>query len=305
MKTVLVTGSNGLLGQKITEQVLQDNQINLIASNRGNNRFPKKLGYTYVEMDICNAAQVEAVIAQYQPDVLIHTVAITNVDVCHQNPELCEQINVTATGTLVKLCERFGCQLIYISTDFVFDGLDGPYDENARCNPVSIYGHSKRKAEELVQKMQGKWAIVRTILVYGILKDMSRSNIVLWVKNALSQQQSIKVVNDQWRMPTLAEDLAWACLRIAELEAEGIFHISGKDMMSVSDIAYRVADFWSLDKSLLSEISSNSLAQAAKRPQKTGFVLDKAIQVLNYQAHSFEEGLARLDQQLYEYQKSL
>ncbi len=298
MKTVLVTGSNGLLGQKITEQVLADDSVNLIATNRGENRYPVEEGYVYETMDILDKEQVLSVLEKYQPDVLIHTAAMTNVDTCHENNKACWNLNVEATKYLASLCDKMGIHFIYVSTDFVFDGLNGPYKETDEPMPVSFYGESKLEGERVTQQMNGDWAIIRTILVYGILKDMSRSNIVLWAKGALEKGNPISVVNDQWRMPTLAEDLARACLLAVEHKAKGIYHISGKEMMTIVDLVRRVAEFWNLDKNLITEISSDSLGQEAKRPKKTGFILDKAMTDLNYQPHSFEEGLEIVSSQL-------
>ena len=298
MKTILVTGSNGLLGQKLTELALAGSRVKLIATNRGSNRFPETEGYIYEEMDLLSHERVAEILKKYKPDTLIHTAAITNVDTCHEDNEACWQLNVVATQNLITVCEELNIHFIYISTDFVFDGLNGPYREEDEVNPVSYYGESKLAAEILTQKMNGRSTILRTILVYGILKDMSRSNIVLWAKGALEKGAPINVVNDQCRMPTLAEDLAEACLLAVENEALGLYHISGKDFMSIVDIVKRVADYWNLDQNLIREISSESLNQAAKRPVKTGFILDKAVTKLNYQPHSFEEGLAILDQQI-------
>ena len=298
MKTVLVTGSNGLLGQKITENILLNKQFNLVATSKGSNRYPVKEGYTYAEMDILDAGQVRNVVAQYKPDAIIHTAAMTNVDTCQVEKELARALNVDALKTLVAVCETMNIQLVHLSTDFVFDGEEGPYEESARPNPLSYYGQTKVEAETLVQNSHCRWSIIRTILVYGIVKDMSRSNIVLWAKNALEKAAPLNVVNDQWRMPTLAEDLAWACLKAVEKEVTGIYHISGKDMMSVSELVSRVADYFGLDKSLMTEVSSATLNQSAGRPKRTGFILDKAMRDLDYRPHSFEEGIAILEQQM-------
>ncbi|WP_316846765.1 SDR family oxidoreductase [Pedobacter psychrodurus] len=298
MKTILTTGSNGLLGQKLTEKVLAEGRVKLIATSRGINRYPVKEGYAYAEMDILDVAQVRAVIQKYQPGAIVHTAAMTNVDTCEANKELCNQLNVDAVQTLLSICEEKNIQLIHLSTDFVFDGADGPYREEDAVNPVSYYGESKVLAEELLKNSQANWTILRTILVYGITNDMSRSNIVLWAKSALEKASPLNVVNDQWRMPTLAEDLAEACLLAVEKNAKGIYHVSGKDYMSIADLVRKVADYWSLDPSFINEISSTSLNQTAKRPVKTGFVLDKTIKDLNYNPHSFEEGLAIMDQQM-------
>lgn len=298
MKTVLVTGSNGLLGQKLTEKILRDGGVNLVATSKGANRYPVKTGYQYASMDILNPDEVRTVIEKYQPDAIIHTAAMTNVDTCHEQRVLAYQLNVEAVATLVKLCEEHHIRFIHLSTDFIFDGENGPYEELATPNPVSYYGETKLKAEELIKNSSAKWAILRTILVYGIVSDMSRSNIVLWAKGALAKAEPLNVVNDQFRMPTLAEDLANACLLAIEHNAEGVYHISGKDMMSVVELVKRVAEYYNFDQSLINEISSASLNQAAKRPLRTGFILDKAMTELNYNPHSFEEGLAILDRQM-------
>ena len=298
MKTILVTGSNGLLGQKITERVLATKQFKLIATAKGENRYPIKEGYVYAEMDILDAANVEEIVTKYRPDAIIHTAAMTNVDTCEDQKELAYALNVKAVETLIDVCERFDIQLVHLSTDFVFDGKNGPYDEDAPTCPLSYYGQTKVEAEQALQNSNCKWAVLRTIIVYGIVSDMSRSNIVLWAKGALEKGQPINVVNDQWRMPTLAEDLADCCLLAVEKNAQGIYNASGKDMMSISELVAKVADFWNLDKGLIKEISAETLNQTAKRPAKTGFILDKTIRDLGYAPHSFEQGLALLNQQL-------
>ena len=300
MKTVLVTGSNGLLGQKITAAILSGKQFNLVATSKGENRFKLKQGYAYAEMDILDPANVREVLERYRPDAIIHTAALTNVDKCEMEKELAYALNVEAVKTLITICEEYDIQLVHLSTDFIFDGLNGPYLESDVPNPLSYYGKTKLEAEELMKNASCKWAVLRTIIVYGIISDESRSNIVLWAKSALEKGTPIRVVNDQWRMPTLAEDLADACLLVVEKDAHGVFNISGKDMMGISELVFKVADFWNLNKELITEISAASLNQPAPRPVKTGFILDKAIHELGYAPRSFEQGLALLDEQLKE-----
>lgn len=298
MKTILVTGSNGLLGQKITEKVLAEGRVKLVATSKGVNRYPIINGYEYAEMDILDFSQVKNVIERYKPDAIIHTAAMTNVDTSEANKELCYALNVEATENLVSLCEENNIRFIHLSTDFIFDGANGPYEEDDESNPLSYYGETKLIAETAIKSSKANWVILRTILVYGIISDASRSNIVLWAKDTLEKGLPINVVNDQYRMPTLAEDLAEACLLAAEKNARGVYHISGKNYMSIAEIVRKVAEYWKLDQSMITEVSSSTLNQSAKRPIKTGFVLDKAIKDLNYNPHSFEEGLAVLNEQL-------
>jgi dTDP-4-dehydrorhamnose reductase len=298
MKKILVTGSNGLLGQKLTDICLPDSEVSLIATSVGPNRHPVKSGYIYEEFDIRDAARLNELIEKHWPDVIIHTAAMTNVDTCEVEQELCRELNVEAVRILIEACEKNDIHLIHLSTDFIFDGEDGPYSEDATPNPLSYYGRTKLEAEELLKASSCRWAILRTIIVYGIVSDMSRSNIVLWARGALEKGEPINVVNDQWRMPTLAEDLAICCILAARKAATGVYNASGKDLMSIIELVERVADHYQLDKSLIKPISSASLNQKARRPKRTGFMLDKARQDLGYEPRSFEEGMKLLDSQL-------
>jgi len=298
MKKILITGSNGLLGQKLVDKLKQHKKFELIASSRGENRISDKSGYVYEDLDITDREAVLACFEKHRPEILINTAAMTNVDACEENKAQCWKLNVDAVSYLNEAAEKHQTHFIHLSTDFVFDGEDGPYKEEDQPNPLSYYGESKLAAEKLLQQSKTKHAIVRTILVYGIVEDMSRSNIVLWAKGALEKKEKLNIVNDQYRTPTLAEDLADGCILIAEKAAEGIFHISGKDMMRIDELVRRVAKHYNLDDSFIHEVSSASLNQRAKRPSKTGFILDKARNVLNYQPHSFEEGMTKLDEQL-------
>lgn len=298
MKRILVTGSNGLLGQKLTDRLIGDTNFHLIATSKGANRHPKQEDYEYAEMDVCDLTNIKNVISRFKPDAIIHTAAMTNVDQCEGNKDLAWLMNVDAVKNLIAACSEFDVRLIHLSTDFVFDGEDGPYTEEAEPNPVSYYGKTKLEAENLLKASSIKWAALRTIIVYGIVNDMSRTNIVLWAKGALEKGDPINVVFDQWRMPTLAEDLAECCVLAADKDAQGIYNASGKDFMSIVELVEKVADFWNLDKSLIRPISSDSLNQAAKRPKRTGFILDKTINDLGYNPHSFEEGLEIVSKQL-------
>ncbi len=296
---ILITGSNGLLGQKLVSLMAPNKDYTVIATARGENRCsPNGLDYQYETLDITDEQSVLTVIGNHRPDAIIHTAAMTNVDQCEQNPEECQLINVTAVAHLIKAATQFDCFLVHLSTDFIFDGTYGPLDEEAEPNPISIYGQSKLDAELLLIKSNIKWAIARTVLVYGIAEGMSRTNIILWVKKSLEEGQAIKVVNDQWRTPTLAEDLAAGCLLIVEKKAEGIFNIAGKDMLTPYDMAIKTANFFKLDMSTMTMADSSNFSQPAKRPPKTGLSIDKARKLLGYDPKSFDEGIAIVASQI-------
>ncbi len=298
-KKILITGSNGLLGQKLVQLLIEKDTIDLIATAVGENRL-KNLNnrYIYESMDVTNESDVMRVFDKYQPDVLIHTAAMTNVDTCETDTEACNKLNVDAVQYLINACLKNQTFFCHLSTDFIFDGSNGPYTEEAKPNPISVYGESKLKAEELLIKSKIRWAIARTVLVFGIVADMSRSNIILWVKKSLEEGKAIKVVTDQFRTPTLAEDLAIGCWLIAEKEIEGIFNISGEDFLTPYEMAIKTADFFHLPKELIEKADSSTFQQAAKRPPRTGFILDKAKKLLGYQPRSFDEGIALVANQV-------
>ncbi|AFD07814.1 SDR family oxidoreductase [Solitalea canadensis] len=296
-KKVLITGSNGLLGQKLLDKLRNNSTYTVIATAKGVDRYLEE-GYSYESLDVTNHAEVIAIMQKHKPDHVIHTAAMTNVDACESDKELCKKLNVDAVQYFIEACKQTGAHFIHLSTDFIFDGADGPYDENAVANPLSYYGQTKLESELLLINSDIAYAILRTIIVYGVVKDMSRSNIILWAKGALEKGQKINVVNDQYRNPTLAEDLADICVLAMEKRAQGIYNASGKDFMSILEIVERVADFWNLDKSLITPISAETLNQSAKRPVKTEFILDKSVKELGYNPHSFEEGLKIVNNQL-------
>lgn len=292
-KRILVTGSNGFLGQKLIDKLAGVENVILLASSKSQNRNPNKSGYTFIACDIENEVSFNKLLESFAPTHIIHTAAITSVEVCDRDPQLCERVNVLFVGKLAKLCEELRIHLTFLSTDFVFDGKNGPYRENDMPNPCNAYGRSKWLAEQAIMKTNCTAAILRTILVYGVINDPSRSNLVLWVKNKLSQGESITVVNDQWRMPTWVDDLADACILAIQKHASGIYHISSERLFSILEIAEQVADSWQLDKQLIQPISASEIGQAENRPAKTGFILTKSMEELGFHPtpllKSFEE----------------
>jgi dTDP-4-dehydrorhamnose reductase len=299
-----VTGSNGLLGQKLVYKLRGRKDVQLIASSRGENRLIKKDGYEYEPLDITDEKEVHRVFAKHKPDVIINAAAMTNVDACETRREEAKAQNVDALRYMVSAIEdpknkMQDCHFIHVSTDFIFDGTKGSeYTEEDEPNPQSYYARTKLEGENIVRASKIKWSIARTIIVYGVVDNMSRSNIVLWVKNSLEKGQQINVITDQFRSPTLAEDLADGCIAIADKSATGIFNLSGPQTFSIWELAEMICDFWKLDRSLMKPVTSEQLDQPAKRPLRTGFVLDKARRVLGYHPHTFSEGLKIVDEQI-------
>lgn len=295
---IIVTGSNGLLGQKLVYALKEKQGISLIACARGSNRIKDKKGYVYESIDLSERDLVRKLIQEQQPDCIIHTAAMTNVDACELDPLACRVNNEDVVNYLLDAAKGKNTHIIYISTDFVFDGTAGPYSESDPIGPLSVYAKSKVSAEKAVMESGLPWTILRTMIIYGVSDDAQRSNVVLWTKKSLETGDDINVINDQYRGPTLAEDLAEACIHAALNKVEGLFHVSGKEVISILDIAYTVADFFHLDKKHIHSISTASLKQPALRPLKTGFHIDKAEKELNFHPHTLLEGLKVIEEQL-------
>lgn len=288
---ILITGSNGLLGQK-TVRLFVKNSFDVTATSIGKNRNSFIENYKYVPANITNFNNIYTLIKKLKPSFIIHTAAMTNVDNCELRKRECLEINSKAVKNIAEICDEFNIHLIHISTDFIFKGKKGFYKENDKANPVNYYGITKLKAEKHVIKYAPKYTILRTIILFGKVEQLSRSNIVLWVKNSLEDNKSISVVTDQFRMPTYVDDLAFACLQAVKKNATGIYHISSNTLLSIYEIAIQTADAFNLDKNLIKPILTEKLNQRAKRPKKTGFIIHKAVNELGLKSMSFKEQLA-------------
>jgi dTDP-4-dehydrorhamnose reductase len=297
MPTILITGSNGLVGRELIRAFDKQPQYTVIATSSS----PDKIvlpDVAFYQLDITDRKDVVELLSDLRPDVVIHSAAISAPDTCETDKELCNRVNIEGTQNVSDACKAIEAKMLFISTDFVFDGETGPYKEEDNPNPVSYYGWSKLEGEKITQTLT-QWSIVRTVLVYGDTVGLNRSNFVTWIKGALEKGEKIKVVNDQYRTPTYAPDLAYGIVKATEWLVAGkgneIWHISGpQPLISVYDMALQIATYYKLDSSLIEPIASASLNQPAKRPPTTGFILTKAEKHLNYKPIEFTNGLEKL-----------
>lgn len=290
---ILITGANGFLGHYLVQQLLEKS-YSVIATGKGECRLPYngQKNFVYTEMDFADPFAVHDVFESIKPDIVIHAGAMTRPDLCEMNQMKTYVVNVEGTVQLLINAEEFKSYFLFLSTDFIFDGDTGMYKEDDAPRPVNYYGRTKMEAENAVKDYEYDWAIVRTVLVYG-KNHSGRKNFLGIVKDKLEKGEEYSVVDDQVRTPTYVEDLAKGIVLVIEKRAKGIFHIAGKDALTPFEMAIKTADYLGLDKSHLKKVTAASFSEPAKRPPRTGFVIDKAREQLGFNPISFEEGLKK------------
>ena len=298
MKRVLVTGANGLLGQQLAHIFSQELKYELLLTSHHPTFFLNHhplLDYT--QLDITSKSDVKSLVTSFRPDVIINAAAMTNVDACESQRELAWKINVHGVENLVDVARTIRAKLIHVSTDYVFDGLRGPYEEDDRPNPINYYGKTKLASENVVRTGDIRFAIARTIVLYGCGKNV-KQNFALWVIDSLKNGKPIRAATDQISNPTYVHDLAFGILRIIEQDAEGVYHLSGSERVSRYEFAERAAAVFDFDKGLITPVKSEELQQAARRPLNTGFITLKVETELGFKPCDVTQGLMMLKREL-------
>ncbi|MFB6098394.1 MAG: dTDP-4-dehydrorhamnose reductase [Salinibacter sp.] len=296
---VLLTGANGLLGQALVRRISQNREYDLLATSRGDSPRFREASGGYVPLDVTQPDDVAAVFEDFTPNVVVNCAAMSDVAACDEHRSEAWAVNARAVKTLAKQCRTHGARLVQVSTDFVFNGKRGPYDEDARPDPVNYYGRTKLAGENAVREAgRSNWALVRTVLLYGTGHDLNRSNVVLWMIDQLSKGETLHIVDDQYRTPTHVDDLARGIDRLIHREKTGIYHISGREMVSIYELACTVAEVFGYDKSLIKPVSSDYFEDDVERPPRTGFIIRKAETELDFDPRPLDEGLRDVQEQL-------
>ncbi len=295
-KKVLITGSNGLLGQHLSKHFLQSDK-EVLATSSGQNRI-SALKHNYQSLDVTSSSQVKAVIADFQPDIIINAAAATNVDGCEDNPHNCDKINHQAVSHFIDSFDQLEVtpHFIHISTDFIFNGTKNEYLEDDEPDPISEYGRSKWKGELALKNSSFEnYTIVRTSLVYGVGENLNKGNIFLWAMGKLRNDETLSIVDDQFRSPTFVNDLCLACVKIVDLDIKGIINIAGDQILSMYQYVQEVSDYVGKSRALVKAISTDTLNQKAKRPKNSGLNINKAKNKIGFEPTKFEQSLAEMD----------
>jgi dTDP-4-dehydrorhamnose reductase len=289
---LLITGASGLYGSKLAKTAIEKNvevfscdvQESLVCGN-------------FVKFDVSNKEQVAEAFKRVKPDVVIHAATLTDVDKCELNKEFAWKINVEGTRNIVESARNAGSFLMYISTDYVFNGEKGMYTEQDNPDPINYYGLTKLKAEELV-KASGEYFIARPSVIYGSTPALGKVNFALWLIETLRKGERVKIVTDQWNTPTLNTSLAEMTLEAAMRSLTGTFHLCGATRVSRLEFAQLIAETFGLDKRLIDPVLSSQFSWPAKRPMDSSLDTTKAQQTLKNQPLEIYEALKRLKLEL-------
>jgi dTDP-4-dehydrorhamnose reductase len=285
---LLITGASGLYGSKLAQMALA-NGIEVYSSDVQS----LTVFGNFVKLDITEKQRVDEAFKTIKPDVVVHAATLTDVDKCELNRELAWKINVEGTKNIVDAAAAAGSFLIYISTDYVFNGEKGRYIEADTPDPINYYGLTKLKAEEIV-KQQSVYFIARPSVIYGSTPAAGKVNFALWLIEALRKGERVKIVTDQWNTPTLNSNLAEMTLEVAERRLTGIYHLCGASRVSRMEFAQMIADAFGLDKSLIDPALSTQFTWPAKRPADSSLDTSKAQTTLKCKPLPMPEALARL-----------
>jgi dTDP-4-dehydrorhamnose reductase len=294
-KRVLIAGANGLLGQQLIKVFCDDYEVHAL----GLQPRPRLAegNFAYHEGDITDRPSLRHLVQNLVPNFIVNAAAFTDVDGSETQREACWRVNVTGVENLLYTAQKIQARMIHVSTDYVFDGKSGPYRETDRPNPLGFYARSKLAGENVLINSKANFAIARTMVLFGAGNEI-RPNFVTWLINQLQAGKSLRIVDDQFGNPTLASELAQALRALAESGRNGIYHISGSEMIDRYHFAVKVAEVFDHDASLIQPIKTSDLKQASPRPLRSGFDISKAVAELNIKMSNVVGGLQKFKMEL-------
>tara|TARA_B110000438_G_scaffold269604_1_gene286099 strand:+ start:767 stop:1639 length:873 start_codon:yes stop_codon:yes gene_type:complete len=280
----MVTGSAGLIGSQLVKDLLQENHT--VYSCYHNK---KPLHGIPVQLNLTDNSQIIEILQKIKPEKIIHLAAMTNVDLCETEKELATQINTKSTETLARQAAKLKAFFIYVSTDYVFDGIKKMKKENDFQNPLGFYGKSKLEGELVLNKLASSWCIARTSTPFGV--HHTKKSFPLWIKENLETKKEIPVLVDQLTSPTYVPNLSKMLIEIATREITGIIHVSGATRISRYVLAELIAEKLNLDKKLLIPTKIDTMNWKAQRPKDSSLDVSFANEILNEKPQKIEQSL--------------
>jgi len=290
---MVITGCNGLLGQALIRTAPADGEL------LGTDLQPQGIlldAGRYRTIDLGDRRQTARVLQEFHPDWVLNAAAYTNVDGAEKERDLCWRANVTTVENLVHSCHRLRTKVCHVSTDYIFDGQHGPYDEEDLPNPIGFYGKSKLAGENVLRISGLEFCVARTMVLYGKARNV-RPNFVTWLVDKLEKGEGVRIVDDQFGNTTLADELALGLWRVVEMSATGFFHIAGREIVDRYRFSLEIAEVFGLDARLIERITTADLRQSAPRPMRSGLKVDKALKTLGIELSDARGGLVKLHEQ--------
>jgi dTDP-4-dehydrorhamnose reductase len=287
---ILITGASGLLGHALVQQ----------AGAKGYDvcslyhEHKPQIGRA-IQLDLTDERSVSECVQRESPAIVANTASITDVDLCEREPELAKRVNGSAAGLLADACDGINAFLIQLSTDYVFDGSRGHYNENDDPAPINQYGSSKLLGEHMVSRHENS-CVARASVVFGWGRPF-RPNLATWLYDKLSKGEHVNVVSDQFASPTLNTNLASMITELAERGTRGIVHVAGATRASRYDFAISLAQQFNLDTKLITPVKSESSSWIARRPGDSSLDVTKATKILGEKPMELAEALREFAQE--------
>jgi len=288
MDKILLITANGLTGQNISNIFKNKDQIV--------GTYYRIKESDYMHIDISDEKVSEDVFDNVNPDIVVLSAALTNVDYCQSHPKEAFEINVKGVENITKLCKTYGSKLVFFSSDYIFDGEYGPYSEEDNTNPINVYGETKLEGENMIINELQDYLVLRTTVVYG--KEIQGKNFVIRLINDLEKGREVKIPNDQIGTPTYAFNLAELTKELISQKAKGVFNAAGSELIDRYNFALKVCEVFDLDKELIIPVSTKQSSQTAKRPLRAGLKTEKLKQVVATNIMGVVEGLEKLKYEL-------
>lgn len=272
---LLVTGASGLLGTRLCQLAIRQKHEVFSAYSEH-----KPMYGIPVHLNVTDNQVLKETFRTAKPEAVLHAAALSDVDRCERERELAWKTNAEATANIAILCNDYGAFLFYVSTDYVFNGKRGQYEESDTTDPINTYGLSKLRGEEVVEESRAESCIGRTSVIYGAIPASGKTNFALWLIEKLRKDELVSVVTDQWNSPTLNTNLAQMILEILDRRMTGIYNLAGATRTSRFEFAILIAETFDLDLDLIRPVSSDVMSWAARRPKDSSLNVDKATHAL-------------------------
>jgi len=295
---LLIIGASGVLGSRLYNGAIKKkwNVLGTYCTHECG-------GFSY--LDVRDKAGLEKAFNFFRPETVVMAGGIIDVDLCTLKPKLARDVNIKGTLNLAKKTKEYGSRLVYVSTDYIFDGKNGPYEEDDKPNPINTYGRTKLEAENIVRAKLKDYLIVRTCQLYGIgvaeralASSAPTNNFAVKIIHNMQNGKKVYAADDLYSTPTYSGLLSDILIKLIEKNSKGIYHGAGAEFLNRYDYVNKIADIFELDKALIQRIKLKDLKLKARRPKKGGLKTAKIKKEKIIEPYDCYTGLALLKKEM-------